>query len=64
MEASSKMVNYDWILKSIIGMLGTGLSVMLENVSASVSIVAGFLTCIYMIFQIMKAYDEKKERSE
>lgn len=62
METAHKMTNYDWVFKSLLGMLGTGLSIALENVSVTVSILAGVLTCVYMVFQIIKAHDEKKER--
>ena len=64
MQLHKEMHDYTWLLKSTIGMLGTGVSIALENVSTTVSIIAGLLTCVYMVFQIMKAHHENKERSE
>ena len=63
MQLNKEMHDYTWLLKSTIGMLGTGVSIALENVSTTISIIAGLLTCVYMVYQIIKANDEKIERN-
>ena len=49
---SSKMKDFDWVAKILIGIFGTTLSVILENVSVFLSIIAAISTIIFMVYQI------------
>ena len=49
---SGKMNDFDWAAKMLIGIFGTALSLVLENVSLVLSIFAGISTIVFMIYQI------------
>jgi len=55
------MVDFDWISKAVIGVLGTTMSLMLENFSLILSVCAALLTIIYMYLQIRLAIIKKKD---
>ncbi len=46
------MKDFDWVAKILIGIFGTTLSVILENVSVFLSIIAAISTIIFMVYQI------------
>lgn len=55
------MNDFDWISKAFIGILGTTLSVVMENFSLLLSLCAAVLTIIYMYMQITIARVKKKD---
>ena len=58
------MEQFDWIAKSIIGMLGTATSVILNDVSTFLSALAALATTVYMVKQYMNATRKDKRAQE
>lgn len=59
----NNMPNFEFLGKSVIGILGTTLTILLENVSVVISIVAGLATIIYMVYQTV-SLAQKNDRAE
>lgn len=57
-QGSNIMLDFEFICRSTIGILGTTLTVMLESVSVIIQIAAGLATVYYMI---SKAVELKKQ---
>lgn len=47
--------------KAIIGVLGTGVTLALENVSVSISILVGMVTLVYMSLKVYEKWNEIKK---
>lgn len=58
------MQQYDWIQKFFIGLTGTTVSFLLENISTVVSIAAGLLTIIFLIQQIIMVHKSREHFNE
>ena len=58
------MEQFDWIAKSIIGVLGTTTSVILNDVSTFLSALAALATTVYMVKQYMNAARKDKRAQE
>ena len=63
-EYKHSMEQFDWIGKSIIGVLGTSTSVILNNFSEVASILAALFTIAFMIKQIIHLSRKDKRAQE